>query len=60
MTALLVLLFVTIMVSIDAVRQYRAKHANMSSDIFQHVWGNDVVYTMADGGKKIEKDEKKK
>ena len=50
MTVLLVLFFISIMIGIDALRQYRAKHVNDVSDIFVHEWG----ITMADGGQKIE------
>ena len=53
MTVILVLLFICVMLSIDGIRQYRAKHtANLAlpSDAYVHEWG----VTMAEGGQKVE------
>ena len=52
MTVILVLLFICVMLSIDGIRQYRAKHAHFAvpEDAFVHDWG----LTMACGGQKIE------
>lgn len=55
MTVLLVLLFICIMISIDAIRQYKTRHVtnvNIPDDAFVHSWG----ITMADGGEKISKE----
>ena len=53
MTVILVLLFICVMLSIDGIRQYRAKHAAhfaVPEDAFVHDWG----LTMACGGQKVE------
>jgi len=57
MTVILVLLFISIMISIDAIRQWKEKRAHLfvPQDIYVHEWG----LTMAEGGQKIEKDSKK-
>lgn len=51
MTALLMLLFVSICFGIEAHRQYKKKHAANVSDVMYH---REVGFTLADGGKKID------
>jgi hypothetical protein len=47
MTVLLVLLFISIFIGIDELRQYVKSHKG----IYTHDWG----LSMADGGKKVKK-----
>jgi hypothetical protein len=48
MTVLLVLLFISILIGIDELRQYVKSH---KQEIYVHKWG----LSMADGGKKVKK-----
>ena len=52
MTVMLVLLFIITCLSIDAIKQYKIRHANDAlNEVLYHP---SIGLTMADGGEKIE------
>lgn len=53
MTVILVLLFLITCLGIDAYKQYKLRHA---SDV---MYSPEIGLSMADGGEKIKKEEKK-
>jgi hypothetical protein len=56
MTVLLVLLFISIFIVIDEIRQHRAKHVvTAPKDAFVHEWG----LSLADGGERKKEIKKK-